>query len=101
MPPLVNEYAAITKQGLTFAEQKGTFTKLKCSLQKCVIYLKRKCHNYRTKMQPFLKKKCLFTFYKMPPLPGADPGFVVRGGMSRRGVWGPLKVPSWSRVEPW
>jgi hypothetical protein len=33
--------------------------------------------------------------------PGADPGFVVRGGMSRRGIWGPLKVPSWSRVEPW
>jgi hypothetical protein len=26
---------------------------------------------------------------------GADPGFVVRGGVSRRGVWGPLKVPSW------
>ena len=23
------------------------------------------------------------------------------GGVSRRGVWGPLKVPSWSRVEPW
>ena len=28
-------------------------------------------------------------------LPGADPGFVVRGGggVSRRGVWGPLKGP--------
>jgi hypothetical protein len=24
---------------------------------------------------------------------GADPGFGVRGGVSRRGVWGPLKVP--------
>jgi hypothetical protein len=36
------------------------------------------------------------------PSTGADPGFVVRGGgVSRRGVWGPLKVPSWSRVEPW
>ena len=23
------------------------------------------------------------------------------GGVSRRGVWGPLKVPSWSRVEAW
>ena len=23
------------------------------------------------------------------------------GGVSRRGVWGPLKVPSWSRAEPW
>ena len=23
------------------------------------------------------------------------------GDVSRRGVWGPLKVPSWSRVEPW
>ena len=32
---------------------------------------------------------------------GADPGFVVRGGVSRRGVWGLLKVPSWSRVELW
>ena len=32
---------------------------------------------------------------------GVDPGFVVSGGVSRRGVWGPLKVPSWSRVEPW
>ena len=64
MPPLVNEYAAITKQGLTFAEQKGTFTKLKCSLQKCVIYLKRKCHNYRAKMQPFLKKNANLLFIK-------------------------------------
>jgi hypothetical protein len=33
-------------------------------------------------------------------LSGPDPGFVVRGGVSRRGVCGPLKVPSWSRVEP-
>ena len=24
---------------------------------------------------------------------GADPGFGIRGGVSRRGVWGPLKVP--------
>ena len=23
------------------------------------------------------------------------------GGVSRRGVWGPFKVPNWSRVEPW
>ena len=23
------------------------------------------------------------------------------GGVSRRGVWGPLKVPRWSKVEPW
>ena len=32
---------------------------------------------------------------------GADPGFVVRGGRREyaRGL-GPLKVPSWSRVEP-
>ena len=28
---------------------------------------------------------------------GADPGFVVRGGVSRRGVWGPLLDPQ--RVE--
>ena len=34
---------------------------------------------------------------------GADPGFVVRGvgGVSRRGVWGPLKVLSESKAEPW
>ena len=32
---------------------------------------------------------------------GADPGFVVRRGVSRRGVWGPLKVPSGSKAEPW
>ena len=32
---------------------------------------------------------------------GADPGFVVRGGVSRRGVWGPLKVPSGYNAEPW
>ena len=30
-------------------------------------------------------------------LSGADPGFVVRGGVSRRGVWGPLLGPQ--RVE--
>jgi hypothetical protein len=29
--------------------------------------------------------------------PGADLGFVVRGGVSRRWIWGPLKVPSGSR----
>ena len=34
-------------------------------------------------------------------LSGADPGFVVRGGVSRRWFWGPLKVPSGSRAEPW
>ena len=28
---------------------------------------------------------------------GADPGFVVRGGVSGRGVWGPLLGPQ--RVE--
>ena len=32
---------------------------------------------------------------------GADPGFCVRGDESRRGVWGPLKVSSESRAEPW
>ena len=24
---------------------------------------------------------------------GADPGFVVKGGVSMRGVWGPYRVP--------
>ena len=38
---------------------------------------------------------------KIKHLSGADPGFVVRGGVSRRGIWGPHKVPSWSRVKPW
>ena len=33
--------------------------------------------------------------------PGADPGFVVRGGVSRLEVWEPLKVPSGSKAEPW
>jgi hypothetical protein len=32
---------------------------------------------------------------------GADAGFVVRWGMSRRGLWGPLKVPIGSKAEPW
>jgi hypothetical protein len=32
---------------------------------------------------------------------GVDPGFVVRGGVSRRGVRGPLKVPSGSKAELW
>ena len=32
---------------------------------------------------------------------GPDPGFGIRGGgVSRRGIWGPLKVPSGSREEP-
>ena len=31
---------------------------------------------------------------------GADPGFGIRGGVSRRGIWGSLKVPSGSRAEP-
>jgi hypothetical protein len=30
----------------------------------------------------------------------ADPGFVVRGGVSKRGVWGPLKVPSGQGQSP-
>ena len=29
-----------------------------------------------------------------------DPGSVVRGVVSRRGVWGPLKVPSGPRQSP-
>ena len=33
-------------------------------------------------------------------IPGEDPGFVVRGGVSRRAVWGPHAVPSGSRAEP-
>ena len=33
-------------------------------------------------------------------LSGADPGFGIRGGVSRRGIWGPLKVPIGSREEP-
>ena len=43
----------------------------------------------------------LITFIKTRGSTGADPGFVVRGGVSRRGVWGPLKVPSGSKAEPW
>ena len=52
----------------------------------------------------------LFQIFIIAPLPflrdiklypGADPGFVVRVGVSRRGVWGPLKVPSGSNAEPW
>ena len=31
---------------------------------------------------------------------GADPGFGIKGGVSRRGIWGPLKVPNGSRAEP-
>ena len=53
------------------------------------------CHLLKAKMPQLSSKnatiskiKCQFTFYKMPPLPGADPGFVVRGDVSRRGVWG-------------
>ena len=37
----------------------------------------------------------------IPPSAGADPGFCVRGDKSRRGVWGPLKVSSEYRAEPW
>ena len=33
--------------------------------------------------------------------PGADPGFGVRGGEIRRGVWGPPRSPARSRAEPW
>jgi hypothetical protein len=31
---------------------------------------------------------------QLPMQSGADPGFGIRGGVSRRGIWGPLKVPS-------
>ena len=27
-------------------------------------------------------------------VPGADPGLVVRGGVSRRGVWGRIRLPT-------
>ena len=36
----------------------------------------------------------LITFIKTRGSTGADPGFVVRGGVSRRGVWG------WSPAGP-
>ena len=59
--------------------------------------------------QKFVKK--LFAFFskekatKKPIVsfdrvyPGADPGFGIRGGVRRRGIWEPLKVkvPSGSR----
>ena len=32
-------------------------------------------------------------FFRKKPYPGADPGFGIRGGVSRGGVSGPLKVP--------
>ena len=32
--------------------------------------------------------------------PGADPGFVVRGGVSRRGVWDRLRSPAGTRQSP-
>jgi len=32
---------------------------------------------------------------------GADPGFCVRGDENLRGVWGPPKVSSGSRVHAW
>ena len=46
-------------------------------------------------------RKGKYRTFNIETEPGADPGFVVRGGVSRRGVWGPLKVPSWSKAEPW
>ena len=50
----------------------------------------------------------LFTFYSQGlavifshhQVSGADPGFEIRGGVSRRGIWGLLKVPSGSRAVP-
>jgi hypothetical protein len=39
------------------------------------------------------------TFYG--DVPGADPGFCVRGDESRREVWGPLNISSGHRAEPW
>jgi hypothetical protein len=40
-----------------------------------------------------LKMVCLKYTVISVLLPGADPGFGIRGGVSRRGFWGPLKVP--------
>ena len=45
-----------------------------------------------------IEKECLGG--KFEHISGADPGFVVKGGVSMRGVWGPLKVPSGSQTEP-
>jgi hypothetical protein len=48
----------------------------------------------------FIMKFDMYLGYDMQ-ITGADPGFVVRGGVSRRGVWGPLRVPSGSIAELW
>jgi hypothetical protein len=63
-------------------------------------YRTRSDMNYVYPILYFLSKimqvPCQSIYY-----PGADPGFVVRGGgVSRRGVWGPHTVPSGSRAEP-
>ena len=52
-----------------------------------------KCPMSHGTMKYTLKAHVCYFVLMIGLLPGADPGFVVRGGVSRRGVWGPLKVP--------
>ena len=53
----------------------------------------------KDKNVPSLFHQYMFMIHANIVIPGADPGFVVRGGggVSRRGVWGPLLGPQ--RVE--
>ena len=53
------------------------------------------CHHMVYTGRPSMKVYILYI-----QIPGADPGFGIRRGVSRRGIWGPLKVPSGSRAEP-
>jgi hypothetical protein len=83
-------------------------------------FIKIICHNYYKYLLDIIKKiyteyiydiqnvflilflfSSSFSVLYLILYPGADPGFVVRGGLSRRGVCGPLKIPSGSKAEPW
>ena len=58
-----------------------------CLLFKVLQYMKQ-CRVYGTDVLPMWKSASFW-----PMLSGADPGFGIRGGVSRRVFWGLLKVP--------
>jgi hypothetical protein len=52
------------------------------------------------RLTPSFQKSNIINWFITMLYPVADPGFGIRGIVSRRGICGPLEVPSGSRAEP-
>jgi hypothetical protein len=90
-----------THQPIILTDSKGNYLKkYAChDVEKQIVWLPKSGAKIEDSTQ-WLKSNISKKIINYGDISGADPGFGIRGGVSRRGIWGPLKVPSGSRAEP-